>query len=198
MLLHFHFNPRHPYGWRPFGTFSFITCSIFQSTPPIRVATGGVAYKFVSPGFQSTPPIRVATCVNPTANPSAQFQSTPPIRVATANQPHQRNPNAISIHATHTGGDLYDDDRKILDLSFQSTPPIRVATLFPVRCAPSFVISIHATHTGGDCTATQSQTRISYFNPRHPYGWRRRRGTDGRRPADFNPRHPYGWRHAPV
>ena len=122
----------------------------------------------------------------------------------------------ISIHATHTGGDLTTMWPCLAGL-FQSTPPIRVATIGYPKVSEA----------------------DRYFNPRHPYGWRPYRvfappspnrfqstppirvatwaagqmlqaylisihathtGGDcqGIAPtphsSDFNPRHPYGWR----
>ena len=122
----------------------------------------------------------------------------------------------ISIHATHTGGDV-----------------------LPAWSESAFLISIHATHTGGDVDYTGAyykdkisihathtggdfrHFRISYFiyifqstppirvatvkvqglvlelcdfNPRHPYGWRPAHSCASSRDKDFNPRHPYGWR----
>ena len=58
----------------------------------------------------------------------------------------------ISIHATHTGGD---------GIAGAETGAARV-------------ISIHATHTGGDARVVLKVTEVKYFNPRHPYGWRRK------------------------
>ena len=189
-----HFNPRHPYGWRP-GLSAFRTngrlfqstppirvatsnvvfkpCErLFQSTPPIRVATMGLLIRFKGGGFQSTPPIRVATFFllschlvisyfNPRhpygwrltscSSPSTLtvFQSTPPIRVATPPISVHFGVSAISIHATHTGGDK----------RFFS-------------CAVNDTISIHATHTGGDSsrrTNSNAQSAIS-IPATHPGG----------------------------
>ena len=145
------FNPRHPYGWRPVCQISDKRMCLFQSTPPIRVATAQMALTAQAKLFQSTPPIRVATY--------AEVQ-TGVIDI-------------ISIHATHTGGDITEPataemlynfnprhpygwrlacsiHRFFMQL-FQSTPPIRVATF----------------------TAFRKICLIKYFNPRHPYGWRR-------------------------
>ena len=78
------FNPRHPYGWRPIPGFCVVCGKGFQSTPPIRVATGGI--------------IDGAEVIS------------------------------ISIHATHTGGDVIWYYPNAPRPQFQSTPPIRVAT----------------------------------------------------------------------
>ena len=60
--------------------------------------------------------------------PLLVFQSTPPIRVATSVRSILVVLLLISIHATHTGGDIPIVYDKALDRLFQSTPPIRVAT----------------------------------------------------------------------
>ena len=136
-----HFNPRHPYGWRP-GLSAFRTNGrLFQSTPPIRVATSNVVFKPCERLFQSTPPIRVATMGLLIRFKGGGFQSTPPIRVATPPISVHFGVSAISIHATHTGGDK----------RFFS-------------CAVNDTISIHATHTGGDSsrrTNSNAQSAIS-------------------------------------
>ena len=259
----FYFNPRHPYGWRPYCVLAPPRPRRFQSTPPIRVATlcydmikkrgefqstppirvatylarkgeelakisihathtGGDCSQTPGPAgssdfnprhpygwrqllkalydpsilFQSTPPIRVATAMPRYNRRLIEFQSTPPIRVATAACSDAEAAKAISIHATHTGGDISRAPNSSLSLIFQSTPPIRVATRswsWRMRYACHFnprhpygwrrtrfvvadfsaIISIHATHTGGDPIHFRTISAIWNFNPRHPYGWRR-------------------------
>ena len=114
----------------------------------------------------------MATFNRPLIVPIYLFQSTPPIRVATDALLPALAREVISIHATHTGGDLFQlrplsctrisihathtggdggDDDVVLDgYRFQSTPPIRVATHAPEIVGGVVLISIHATHTGGD------------------------------------------------
>ena len=77
------------------------------------------------------------------------FQSTPPIRVATKSGLRKQRIAKISIHATHTGGDMSADATNTYTY-----------------------ISIHATHTGGDQVLHTRCHCPLYFNPRHPYGWR--------------------------
>ena len=124
-----HFNPRHPYGWRQIRWCVFGFPLLFQSTPPIRVATNMPELIYLKILFQSTPPIRVATSLcsqqtrtsnnfnprhpygwRPGFSPGLRmvttFQSTPPIRVATRLRQTAARRNTISIHATHTGGDI--------------------------------------------------------------------------------------------
>ena len=105
---------------------------------------------------------------------------------------------SISIHATHTGGDFHAHGRSANRSGFQSTPPIRVATMTAEERKQIAYISIHATHTGGDLAVLAGKPISPYFNPRHPYGWRRISRTEFPCNQNFNPRHPYGWRPASI
>ena len=101
------FNPRHPYGWRPYPHFSQCCIVLFQSTPPIRVATY----------FVLAPP-----------NPN-RFQSTPPIRVATWTY-QQGNAHQLDFNPRHPYGWRQRAwICRMMQALFQSTPPIRVATV---------------------------------------------------------------------
>ena len=141
--------------------------SLFQSTPPMRVATSGMSLA-EQEGFISIHATHAG------GDRLKAFQSTPPMRVAT--DPGAVNPNngaRISIHATHAGGDHLGQRavtgfhnfnprhpcgwRPAGTLShvgwptiFQSTPPMRVATSIRCSLRPKKIISIHATHAGGD------------------------------------------------
>ena len=150
---------------------------LFQSTRPIRGATACICRCKAYRPFQSTRPIRGATpwfccLVSPSLhfNPRApygarpakdtnstadkQFQSTRPIRGATVPAFAVSVVPDISIHAPHTGRDV----RSVLlpepFLPFQSTRPIRGAT---------------------DSLDDDMEVFL-YFNPRAPYGARRRLG----------------------
>ncbi len=145
---------------------------LFQSTPPTRVATGGNGVIKELYEFQSTPPTRVATSKFPAPRDIGEFQSTPPTRVATPPFALDIPIEPISIHATHAGGDQCLLRAFPHIFLFQSTPPTRVATnvssvLFPI---------------------------FSYFNPRHPRGWRQATWHCPISYNYFNPRHPRGWR----
>ena len=170
---------------------------LFQSTPPIRVATTRTCRPGACWIFQSTPPIRVATLFSASAvSWRLDFNPRHPYgwRLGIGHVPACRY--RISIHATHTGGDLDFPDGWTETRQFQSTPPIRVATIGCCKPVCFTGISIHATHTGGDATldsgnrynlhisihATHTGGDVSKmafvytftnFNPRHPYGWRR-------------------------
>ena len=122
----------------------------------------------------------------------------------------------ISIHATHTGGDMppvfnlaffcyfnprhpygwrpFHASRQPQNHQFQSTPPIRVATcvlFIPHNPTPYF----NPRHPyGWRHTVLTQQYWSCHFNPRHPYGWRQYDCQGRKRSNYFNPRHPYGWR----
>ena len=83
----------------------------------------------------------------------AIFQSTHPIRGATYQILPGHLHRGISIHAPHTGCDL------------------RIHNVFKLY----FDISIHAPHTGCDDCPRPKQRHRGHFNPRTPYGVRRRK-----------------------
>ena len=80
-----------------------------------------------------------------------KFQSTRPIRGATEYEVVGHGKYGISIHAPHTGRDMW----------------------WSRRLAVSVLISIHAPHTGRDPSCWWCSWSSSYFNPRAPYGARR-------------------------
>ena len=173
----YNFNPRHPYGWRHFCRRWRRSHAQFQSTPPIRVATvTGVDDVGSLMVFQSTPPIRVATRTDSAGSiPLLYFNPRHPYGWRRFTFFGGKKLISISIHATHTGGDQWCQNRFHTHTQFQSTPPIRVATKRkscnptafrfqstpPIRVATKVskdtttgtTISIHATHTGGDACA---------------------------------------------
>ena len=123
-----YFNPRHPYGWRPSSSLAIKCSGPFQSTPPIRVATRHPISMSSASVFQSTPPIRVATSRRPTVFRNyLYFNPRHPYGWRHWAYMSAHCMFGISIHATHTGGDIPDRT------SFEQE-----------------MISIHATHTGGD------------------------------------------------
>ena len=105
------FNPRHPCGWRPYSA-GREECKIyFNPRHPCGWRLKSNAGFFLSRLFQSTPPLRVATILRPGQGRQCLFQSTPPLRVATFPKSGNANPEiGISIHATLAGGDV-----KIID-----------------------------------------------------------------------------------
>ena len=83
--------------------------------------------------------------------------------------------SAISIHAPHTGRDTSVPAVSWGFALFQSTRPIRGATgAFLISFYARPFISIHAPHTGRDSKSSGGQINKDDFNPRAPYGARRR------------------------
>jgi len=100
------FNPLLPYGRRPYEAARKAEMEEFQSTPPIREETLYLNIMRFVKSFQSTPPIREETvCVLKCS----------------------RN-LSVSIHSSHTGGDLRIFVLSTFFKMFQSTPPIREET----------------------------------------------------------------------
>ena len=103
--------------------------AIFQSTPPVKAATGETCARYLQKGisihaareggdrrealmpdggavFQSTPPVKAATRGERIENMINEFQSTPPVKAATAAIRTTNIKGKISIHAAREGGDL--------------------------------------------------------------------------------------------
>ena len=171
------FNPRAPYGARPWASAALWPLSVFQSTRPIRGATVSGNTKIndkrnFNPrapygarlccclanaawfGFQSTRPIRGATFFLRTGVALGQFQSTRPIRGATRDTKREQ----------------------LQDRNFNPRAPYGARRLFTeIRAKPSD-ISIHAPHTGRDHTSKDTTGKIQInFNPRAPYGARQQK-----------------------
>ena len=103
----FYFNPRSPYGERHHVIYHLLFRKIFQSTLPLRGATGNPPKHHTGRGFQSTLPLRGATIIRSTDRAHHQFQSTLPLRGATFSSRLCTTWAQISIHAPLTGSDAY-------------------------------------------------------------------------------------------
>ena len=77
------FNPRAPCGARPRILDNIESHMEFQSTRPVRGATGSSALGVKLVKFQSTRPVRGATLLHCLLNSLFAFQSTRPVRGAT-------------------------------------------------------------------------------------------------------------------
>ena len=188
-----YFNPRHPCGWRP------------TARPPASALVI----------FQSTPPMRVATVVLTASSNFALFQSTPPMRVATGFNTQKEYEIRISIHATHAGGDANPACGGAGRIHFNPRHPCGWR-LFAVRDS-CICHHFNPRHPCGwrPCSVPVLH-RYPDFNPRHPCGWRHDltayqcdeiifqstppmrvatwSASDRLRISYFNPRHPCGWR----
>ena len=170
--------------------------SIFQSTPPSRVATwffllGNSLQKYFNPhhprGWRQKRKVRLKTY--------QIFQSTPPSRVATFPALYRCFALAISIHTTLAGGDKPHEKPKTGCRYFNPHHPRGWRRQMVRTIERTQMISIHTTLAGGDLglpgqhrsTPTFQSTPPSrvatwypifdksclpYFNPHHPRGWR--------------------------
>ncbi len=213
------FNPRAPYGARPWQHLPLHPCCPFQSTRPIRGATvRAQIQRPVHAGFQSTRPIRGATHGNTAArsdrqdfNPRAPygarlagaslsmrsqvFQSTRPIRGATARLKELNKKKKISIHAPHTGRDTGSYCLIVTVQTFQSTRPIRGATRKVRAVVDGITISIHAPHTGRDSTPAAVMPPPPQISIHAPHTGRDSHSSMTTKWMQyFNPRAPYGAR----
>ena len=100
----------------------------FQSTPPVKAATGLLSNCRADIGFQSTPPVKAATIL------AHSFRCSFRISIHAAREGGdylgaiQRHKAAISIHAAREGGDNPAVPLYISSHLFQSTPPVKAAT----------------------------------------------------------------------
>ena len=102
-----HFNPRSPWGERPFSPVSISCSTVFQSTLPVGGATGRAAYP---------------------RRPLQRFQSTLPVGGATRRWEYQQDHLSISIHAPRGGSDAAGQKGSGKNQRFQSTLPVGGAT----------------------------------------------------------------------
>ena len=214
-----YFNPRTPCGVRLQSVFPYLFHFYFNPRTPCGVRLVHNQVMMDSHRFQSTHPVRGATGAGEDARPAgAGFQSTHPVRGATGHVlGFQQIVHGISIHAPRAGcdgaGGVIPGKQGNFNprtpcgvrpsrcisfcgwVEFQSTHPVRGATscvsillsiffLFqsthPVRGATVYAlgqwgitgISIHAPRAGCDDNAGPGSDLTSNFNPRTPCGVR--------------------------
>ena len=166
--------------------------------------------------FQSTLPMRGATGSSGRCKGLSVFQSTLPMRGATQICCPLWTDFPISIHTPHAGS---DDSLLVLStvaLLFQSTLPMRGATGGRWACGTAGVISIHTPHAGSDSDAltiylslpisihtphagsdgvlSMLPAALWYFNPHSPCGERQYPFSACAAHAHFNPHSPCGER----
>ena len=174
------FNPRAPCGARRAMFFGRWSSLRFQSTRPMRGATG-----------QAHPLHPLRLHFNPRAPCGARlwcdtfysvfliFQSTRPMRGATHPNWIKGGVSGISIHAPHAGRDLIGADGEI-DLSISIHAPHagrdeHLEQLLP----PSWQFQSTRPMRGATCDCRQRYFFRNYFNPRAPCGARPRSGVAG-------------------
>ena len=157
--LPIYFNPRTPCGVRPPYTAQKIRAAAFQSTHPMRGATGR----------NSCTLLKKRDYFNPRTPCGVRHDLQSAILCECA----------ISIHAPHAGCDQKQLDIDGAHNRFQSTHPMRGATAERVLVlAPRLRISIHAPHAGCDCHSFSGIINRAEFQSTHPM-----RGATLQRPA---------------
>ena len=150
---HRHFNPRAPCGARPRTLRRWFWKSKFQSTRPMRGATGCRPTSGTSLVFQSTRPMRGATRMMMAERGVFSFQSTRPMRGATLHAATLAHFGRISIHAPLAGCDAVASSSFMYFARFQSTRPVRGATTQIHQNHRLTMISIHAPRAGRDSSS---------------------------------------------
>ena len=170
------FNPRTPCGVRPNSLYASAEVVEFQSTHPLRGATGPSG----------------------SAGRSRSFQSTHPLRGATPCDRLLKNAAQISIHAPLAGCDWVVNWVTSLGNYFNPRTPCGVRLQIAKILDVSISISIHAPLAGcvhaplAGCDAGDEGThrRLCHFNPRTPCGVRRDEATHLGREVIFQSTHP--------
>ena len=145
------FNPRSPYGERPFVPITAFHCGRFQSTLPLRGATVGDQLAALEQQISIHAPL--------TGSDLPSLTLVPP--------PFDFNPRSPY-------GERQLAPKLIRRASkFQSTLPLRGATRAAHDAYAALCISIHAPLTGSDPSSASQRPPATYFNPRSPYGERR-------------------------
>ena len=189
------FNPRAPYGARRHKILDKIQDSPISIHAPHtgRDPTTTKAIPRVS-GFQSTRPIRGATLLLVVWPGRQDFNPRAPYGARLAAKTRHPAWDCISIHAPHTGRDRFVPVacKHAGEISIHAPHTGRDENTLPEN--PTQSISIHAPHTGRDPCETSFASIPANFNPRAPYGARRRPTVRTPRSSYFNPRAPYGAR----
>ena len=122
------------------------------------------------------------------------FQSTRPVRGATGATTMQQPGNSVSIHAPRTGRDqAFTPDIGAIDSRFNPRAPYGARR--PMSCCsiPIRAVSIHAPRTGRDQGKRSSRCQLKFQSTR-PVRGATRPDSLHRHRASFNPRAPYGAR----
>ena len=187
------FNPRPPWGGRHLRQDGNTITMTFQSTPSVGRATATGRRGTYVIQFQSTPSVGRATIATGRYCLNKIFQSTPSVGRATAaaiaNALLDRFQSTPSVGRA-TLAKLW----AIKALTFQSTPSVGRATSNSQRYKALGNISIHALRGEGDKNVAESIKKYGYFNPRPPWGGRRKCRRLELSHRHFNPRPPWGGR----
>ena len=190
-----HFNPRSPCGERPFAPMFRAAMYYFNPRSPCGERRPKTELSPIWTLFQSTLPVRGATGSRAWHwPPDNDFNPRSPCGERLYDYRYINIPGQISIHAPRAGSDTIDLCNLLRGPNFNPRSPCgeRLRDIAPV--SPRGVISIHAPRAGSDGTFSfrKGFTRISIHAPRA--------GSDVFTPVtvasstDFNPRSPCGER----
>ena len=189
-----HFNPRTPCGVRLTTFPATTTGKAFQSTHPLRGATGGNARDTTGQDhFNPRTPCGVRRYISIIAYLFRYFNPRTPCGVRLDRAGRGCKPRGFqSTHPLRGATRLSPRCHRYVQ--FQSTHPLRGATSLAGAILGFLYIAIHAPLAGCDPLPRSAQTRLQHFNPRTPCGVRH----DGRgvvyAAKHFNPRTPCGVR----
>ena len=145
-----YFNPRSPYGERPFRFGWSFPAGYFNPRSPYGERLMVSTSLWSAEVFQSTLPLRGATIVQLQFLPCFIISIHAPLTGSDFRNLSDRRSDGISIHAPLTGSDLCSISSSKSGCLFQSTLPLRGATSFLSPRMPDRTISIHAPLTGSD------------------------------------------------
>ena len=140
----------------------------FQSTHPLRGATGGGLFPRRCFLFQSTHPLRGATLFRAIIAVIERISIHAPLAGCDPDRHPRRDREPISIHAPLAGCDAFSRQPEFKIEIFQSTHPLRGATVtLPVDDILPY-ISIHAPLAGCDACRRARRQRAAGFQSTHP------------------------------
>ena len=170
-----YFNPRPPWGGRPRSRAGAPAHKHFNPRPPwggrpARSRAGAPAHKHFNP----RPPWGGRHVKYPVLTEKLVFQSTPSVGRATSAYRHCSNDNTEFQSTPSVGRATYLYQIADEMIKFQSTPSVGRATQAIATRVSTGDISIHALRGEGDDFRASSCRCSLNFNPRPPWGGRRR------------------------
>ena len=171
-----HFNPRSPCGERPFAPMFRAAMYYFNPRSPCGERRPKTELSPIWTLFQSTLPVRGATGSRAWHwPPDNDFNPRSPCGERQMALSYKGMSQAISIHAPRAGSDGKSAGHHTGPPQFQSTLPVRGATVLVIFFGGILNISIHAPRAGSDDGVPMMAYTFDNFNPRSPCGERQRR-----------------------
>ena len=167
--LYQNFNPRAPCGARPSSNPKALSRDVFQSTRPVRGATGMLFnFRMDSIIFQSTRPVRGATAARLAKAADAAISIHAPRAGRDRRWPSPAPTSIISIHAPRAGRDPGRWKKGDKSCYFNPRAPCGARPGSQPAVCGQGGISIHAPRAGRDgrCTGVGQAQAISIHAPR--------------------------------